>query len=225
MTNLIKKIQNSASLNSLWKNDSKVILGISGGPDSVCLLDIFAKISQKYDLKLHIVHVNYGLRGNDSEKDEKLVQSLAQKYRIGSSVLKVGKLKKSEINEENLRNIRYLFFEKIREELKFDLISVAHNQDDQVETFLMRVIRGAGLHGLAGMKYKNEKIIRPFLGISRKEILEYLKNNKLKYRIDKTNEKDVFLRNKIRNELIPFLQKNFNPNIKKTFAYRLADHR
>lgn len=216
MKNLIKKIQDVVSLNNLWERNSKIVIGVSGGPDSVCLLDVLVKIKEKLSLELHIVHVNYGLRGKSSEKDEELVQNLAQKYQIGLSVLGVEKLKKSEIAEEKLRNIRYDFFEKVRKELGFDWIAVAHNRDDQVETFLMRVIRGSGLKGLSGMKYKNGKIIRPLLGISRREILEYLKGNKLKSREDKTNKESLFFRNKIRNKLIPYLENNFNPNIKKT---------
>lgn len=216
MKNLIKKIQNTANLNDLWERNSKIVVCVSGGPDSVCLLDILVKIREKSKLELHIAHVDYGLRGKDSEKDEDFVQNLAGKYQLGLSVLKVEKIKKSELNEENLRNIRYDFFEGIRKELGFDYVAVAHNQDDQAETFLMRVIRGSGLKGLSGMKYKNKKIIRPLLGISRKEIFEYLKKNKLKSREDKTNEENLFFRNKVRNKLIPYLEKNFNPNIKKT---------
>ena len=214
MKNLIKKIQNNASLQDLWKRNSKVIVGVSGGPDSVCLLDILAKIKEKSEMDLHVVHVNYGLRGKDSEKDEELVQKLAQKNELGLSVLKVEKLKK--INEEKLRNIRYDFFEKVRMELNFDLIAVAHNQDDQVETFFLHLLRGTGLSGLSGMKFKNEKIVRPLLDVSKKDILKYLREKKLKYRVDKTNKEDVFLRNKIRNKLIPYLEKDFNPNIRKT---------
>lgn len=216
MKNLIKKIQNTASLNDLWGRNSKIVVGVSGGPDSVCLLDILSRIKEKSRLELHVAHINYGLRGKDSEKDENFVKNLAERYQMGLSVLKVEKIKKSEFNEEKLRNIRYDFFERIRKELGFDYVAVAHNQDDQAETFLMRVIRGSGLRGLSGMKYKNGKIIRPLLEISRKEILEYLKKNKFKFREDKTNKKDLFFRNKIRNKLIPYLEKNFNPNIKKT---------
>jgi len=218
MRNLIKKIQNEAYLNRLWKRGDRIVAGISGGPDSVCLLDILAKIKEKCEIEIHIAHVNYGLRGQDSKKDEELVQDLAEKYQAGLSVLKPEKLRGIEINEEKLRNIRYDFFEKVRKELSFDLIAVAHNQDDQTETFLMRIIRGAGLQGLSGMKYKNEKIIRPLLGTSKKEILEYLKKEKIKYRMDRTNKGDRFFRNKIRNRLIPYLEKNFNSNIKKTIA-------
>ena len=216
MKNLIKKIQNTASLNDLWKRNSKIIIGVSGGPDSVCLLDILARIKEKSEMKAHLVHVNYGLRGKDSYKDEETVKNLAGKYELGLSVLNVENLKKRDINEENLRNIRYDFFEKIRKELKYDLIAVAHNQDDQVETYLMHLLRGSGLQGLSGMKYKNNKIIRPLLGVSRREVLEYLKENKLGYRMDMTNKTNIFFRNKVRNKLIPYLEKNFNPGIKKT---------
>ncbi|HHE76825.1 MAG TPA: tRNA lysidine(34) synthetase TilS, partial [Candidatus Parcubacteria bacterium] len=121
-------------------------------------------------------------------------------------------------NENHLREIRYDFFEKIRKRKKYNLIAVAHNRDDQAETVLMRVLRGAGLQGLSSMKPKNNKIIRPLLSMSRKEILEYLKENKLKYQTDITNKDTKIFRNKIRHCLIPYLEKNYNPNIKKSLA-------
>jgi tRNA(Ile)-lysidine synthase len=214
MKNLVKKIQNTAFQNSLWQKNSKIILGVSGGPDSTCLLDIFTKLASKYDLKLIIAHVNYGLRDADSKKDEEFVRKLAKKYVIKAVFLKpdLG----NEVSENTLRDIRYAFFERIRKRNNFDLIAVAHNLEDQVETFLMRLIRGSGLAGLSAMRYRNRKIIRPLLETTRAEILEYLKKNKLAYRTDKTNKTDLFFRNKVRNRLIPFLEKNFNPKIKKT---------
>lgn len=221
MKNLIKTIQNTAFQQGLWQKGSRIVLGVSGGPDSVCLLDVMSKIAPKYDLKLRIAHVNYGLRGKDSDQDEKFVRELGKKFKIPvhtlTPTLSLFRERRRMMPSENeLRNIRYIFFEKIRHQNKFDSIAVAHNADDQVETFLMRIIRGAGLQGLSAMKYKNGKIIRPLLGISRKEILEYLEKNKLKYQTDKTNAENLFLRNKIRNKLIPFLEKNFNPKIRET---------
>lgn len=213
--NLVKTIQNTIFQNNLLEKNSKIVVGVSGGPDSVCLLDILFKLQKKYSLELIAAHVNYGLRGKDSEQDEKFVRNLAKKYNLKIVVLKP-KIKHKQNLENTLRDIRYDFFEKIRQENGFDLISVAHNLDDQVETFLMRLLRGSGLSGLAGMKYKNEKIIRPLLGTARKEILDYLKKNKLDYRIDKTNIQNLFLRNKIRNKLIPYLEKEFNPNLAET---------
>jgi tRNA(Ile)-lysidine synthase len=227
MGKLIKKIQNTAFQNNLWQRGSRIIVGVSGGPDSVCLLDVLVKLATKYDFKLIIAHVNYNLRGNDSHKDEEFVRKLAKKYGIKIFTLTRPDLYRGTLSrkrakgnflfsENNLRDIRYEFFEKLRKKNNFDFIAVAHNLDDQAETILMRIIRGTGLSGLAAMKYKNNKIIRPLLGVSRKEILKYLKDNKLKYRIDKTNESDKFLRNKIRNKLIPHLEKNFNPQVKRT---------
>ena len=225
MSNLVKKVQNTIFQHKIFERGSKLVLGISGGPDSTCLLSILGKLQKKYDLELIIAHVNYGLRGRDSDGDEEFVRELAKKYGVkifvlGSKVKPWKLLPRFNLgttpSENDLRNIRYAFFERTRYENNFDLIAVAHNQDDQVETYLMRIIRGAGLQGLSAMRYRNEKIIRPLLNIPRAEIERYLRENKLKYRIDKTNLESKYLRNKIRNKLIPYLEKNFNPQIKKT---------
>lgn len=215
MKKLIKKFQSTSHQNNLWQKNSKIVLGVSGGPDSVCLLDIFANLQRAYDLELIIAHVNYGLRGKDSEHDEKFVTDLAKKYNIQLEILRP-EIKSENNLENNLRDIRYDFFKKIRQQNNFDSIAVAHNLDDQAETFLMRIIRGSGLAGLSAMKFKNDKLIRPLLSTTRKEILEYLKENKLKHRTDRTNKMNLFFRNRVRNKLIPFLEKNFNPNIKNT---------
>ncbi len=217
MKNLIKKFQNISRQYDLWKKGDKIAVACSGGPDSVCMLDIFARLAPKYNLKLIVVHVNYGLRGKESEKDEKFVRKMAEKHGFETKLLKLHFGKRTP-PENELRNIRYDFFEKTRKENKLDFIAVAHNANDQAETFLMRVIRGAGLKGLSAMSHRNNFIIRPFLDVSRAEILEYLEKNKLKFRIDKTNARNVFFRNKVRNKLIPFLEKNFNPNVKRTIS-------
>ena len=218
MTNLVKKIQNYVFHNNLWEKDSKIILGVSGGPDSVFLLDFFSKLEKKYNLELHIIHVNYNLREKDSKRDELFVKELGKKYDVEVSVLVPKKSGYKGNLENSLRKIRYDYFEKMRQKLGFDLIAVAHNKDDQAETVLMRIIRGSGLNGLAAMKAKSGKIIRPLLQISKAEILAYNKQNKLKYRVDKSNSNTKFSRNKIRYALLPYLEKNFNPGIKKTLS-------
>jgi tRNA(Ile)-lysidine synthase len=228
MKNLVKTIQNIAFQHELWKRGNKIVIGVSGGPDSVCLLDVLAKIAPKTGLQLIIAHVNYGLRGKNSAADEKFVRKLAEKYALPIEVLP--KVQPSEsrrsnlrsVSENELRNVRYDFFEKIREKNKFDSVAVAHNSDDQVETFLMRVIRGSGLQGLSGMKFKNGRIIRPLLNVSREEILEHLDRTNKTYRTDRTNATDLFFRNKVRNRLIPYLEKNYNPRIKKTILASIA---
>ena len=215
MTNLVKKVQNTIFQQELFKRGDKIILAVSGGPDSCTLLDIFARLKERYSLELLVAHVNYGLRGKDSQKDEELVRALAKRHDFKFFVARYQDDKKN-ISEDMLRNFRYTFFEKLRTDKKFDLISVAHNADDQAETFLMRIMRGAGMQGMSAMRFKNNFVIRPLLAVSRKEILKYLKKNKLEYRIDKTNLENEFLRNKVRNRLIPYLEKNFNPRIKET---------
>lgn len=217
MSNLIKKIQNSIFENALFEQKAKIILGVSGGPDSTCMLSVFCKLQKKYALDLIVAHINYGLRGNDSDKDEQFVQKLAKKYDLTLTIFKPT-IEKNNQSEESLRDIRYAFFEKVRREEQFDLIAVAHNADDQAETVLMRLLRGTGLAGLSAMQAKNNKIIRPLLETTRKEIIIYLKTEKIKYRIDKTNRQSIYLRNKIRNKLIPYLEKNFNPNLRQVLS-------
>lgn len=215
MKNFLKKFREDSFRQELWNKEAKIVVAVSGGPDSVCLLDILNQLKDKYALELIVAHINYNLRGKDSVRDEKFVLNLAKKYDLEAIVLHP-KIKNQKNLENNLRDIRYAFFEKIRAERGYNWIAVGHNLDDQAETFLQRLIRGAGMAGLRGMQFKNRKIIRPLLGFSRQEILGYLKVRKLKYRTDKTNQENIFLRNRIRHQLIPYLEKNFNPRFKET---------
>ena len=219
MNSFIKKIQTFSKRFDLWEKDSRIVVGVSGGPDSACLLDVLNKLKNKYELDILVVHVNYGLRGKEADEDEKFTQDLVEKRGLKIEKLKLDSLKIDNSNlESELRMIRFDFFEKIRKENKFDIIAVAHNQDDQAETVLMRMMRGAGLQGLGSIRPKNGKIIRPLLKTSRKEILEYLKDNDLNYRVDSTNKDIKFFRNKVRHNLIPYLEKEYNPAIKETLA-------
>lgn len=215
MTNLIKKVQNTCHQYNLFEKGSKLVLAVSGGPDSVCMLEIFSRLKKKYSLDIIVAHINYNLRGKDSLEDENWARFLAEKNGFKFFLLNTNIKDKFNL-ESRLRDIRYDFFEKIRKQENFDLIAVAHNLDDQVETFLMRIIRGAGARGLSAMRFKNNNLIRPLLATTREEILFFLKKEKIKWRADKTNGENIFLRNKIRNKLIPFLEKDFNSKIKKT---------
>jgi tRNA(Ile)-lysidine synthase len=227
--NLIKKIQENifryelfgcrASAKGGSASGGKIVIGVSGGPDSVCLLDTLYKLKNKYDLELIIAHVNYSLRGKDSDLDEKLVRKLAEKYSLPIEILRNKKVGKS---EDKLRIIRYDFFEKIQKEYRADATAVGHNLNDQAETVLMRLLRGTGLRGLGAIKFKNGNIIRPLLNVPRKEIIAYLRKNKIAYRIDKTNLSADFTRNKIRNKLIPLIEKEYNPNIQESL-YKFSE--
>ena len=247
--NLVKKIQENIFRHRLFPRGAKIVVGVSGGPDSVCLLDIFYKLKKKYDLEIIVAHVNYGLRGKASKKDEALVKKMAEKYSLPLEEIRITNYK-LQITEDYLRNLRYDFFEKIREKYSADVIAVGHNLNDQAETVLLRILRGTGLRGLGAIKFSARSgptpshatgqaaqpkknaclparqadgplVIRPLLNIPRKDILAHLRKNKLPFRTDKTNLGTDFTRNKIRNKLLPYLEKNFNPNIQE-ILYKLS---
>ena len=218
--NIVKKIQENIFRHELFERGAKIVVGVSGGPDSVCLLDTLYHLQKKYELEIIMAHVNYGLRGKDSEKDEQLVKKLATKYSLPFEKIRITNYK-LQITENNFRNIRYDFFEKVAKKHEASAIAVGHNLNDQAETVLMRVLRGTGLRGLGAIKFKNGNIIRPLLNIPRKEILTHLRKNKLPFRIDKTNLGTDFTRNKIRNKLLPYIVKEYNPNIEEVL-YKLS---
>jgi tRNA(Ile)-lysidine synthase len=217
--NLVKKIQENIFRYELFERGGKIVIGVSGGPDSVCLLDALCKLKEKYDLQIIVAHVNYGLRGKDSDLDEKLVKDLAKRYSLNLEIKKILNTRykiQDTGSEEKLRTIRYNFFEAVCKRRKAGAIAVGHNLNDQAETVLMRILRGTGLRGLSAIKFRNNNIIRPLLNIPRKEIVAHLRSNKIPYRIDKTNFMLDFTRNKIRNKLLPQIEKEYNPNIQET---------
>lgn len=233
--NFVKKLQNFIFRDKILERGDKILIGISGGPDSTALALALKKIEKKYNLGLFLVHINYHQRGKDSEKDQKFVEEFARKNDFKLEVVHftvpfgtgqdsvpfgVGQVSGSEVtekkgkSEEIMRDFRYQKFEEIRRKNKFDKISVAHTQDDQVETFWLNLLRGSGIQGLTGMKSVNNLIIRPFLIFTKKEIEEFLKENHQEFRVDESNLETDFHRNKIRLELIPYLEKNFEIKIK-----------
>ncbi len=218
---LIKKFKNFLFQEELISQGDKFVVGISGGSDSVGLVKLLLTIKEKLDLQLHLVHINYNLRGEDSKGDENFVRDFAKEYNLTLDVINYKEgLKKGKNLEEYLRDFRYEQFEKIRDEKKFDWTVVAHHQDDQIETFLINLFRGAGVDGLKGMLTKDleRKIIRPVLNFSKKEIVEFLEATGQDWREDHTNRENVFLRNKIRNILIPIIEKEYSPQFKQRVA-------
>lgn len=211
---LLKKIKQHNTYCQLIKKGDRLVLGVSGGPDSVALLMIMADFQKKENLNLIVAHVNYGLRGQDSERDEKLVRELSQKLGLKVLVKKYYAKKRTGNPEELMRDFRYSFFEEIRKKYRFDKVVVAHTLDDRVETFLMNLIRGSGIRGLISLKEKRDRIIRPLLEVKKSEIVTWLKKKNIKFRIDKSNQDNSFYRNSIRNELIPLLEKKYNPLVK-----------
>ncbi len=213
----IKRVQNTANKFALWKPGDAFVVGVSGGPDSLCLLDVLFLLSKKYSFKLHVAHVNYHLRGRASNLDEALTRKAAVRYHLPFSVLSKKKKSKN-ASEEALRDIRYAFFETVRHKTGASAIAVAHNRDDQAETLLLRLLRGAGLSGLAAMRPKHGSIIRPLIETNRADILRYLHERALAFREDASNTDPRYLRNRIRHELVPLLEKRFQPQTQKLLA-------
>lgn len=214
----------------LIRPSSVVIVGVSGGPDSLCLLHALSSIADMYDLMIEPVHVNHMLRPEAAAESEHL-EDLCFRMDLDLRVYEAscGDLAK-ELGvsvEEAGRQIRYEIFDEVAAEFEEDgvppekiVIAVAHNADDQAETVLFRLLRGTGPHGLAGIPAERVSeagytIVRPLLSVERSDIEEYIKENRLKPNIDRSNSDNKYTRNRIRNELIPYLEKNFNPKIRE----------
>jgi len=214
---MLAKLIHTIMRHKLLHKGDKVLVACSGGPDSVALLHLLYQLRYKYTLNLYLAHVNHGLRGKASDTDEEFVRRLAEKLGIPifvkrADVMKFARQKGLSL-EGAARLARYEFFEGFAEKYQLDKIATGHSLNDQAETVLMRFLRGAGPTGLSGIPIKRGKIIRPLLEISREEILQYLNQDKIKFRIDKTNLRSDFLRNRIRNNLLPLLLKEYNPNL------------
>lgn len=217
---MIKEIFNSIEEHELLKKGETVVLGFSGGPDSVFLLEILMEYKSKIDrdLKVVLVHINHLLRGEASDGDEEFTKEIGKKYGLKVfskrvDIEKIGKEEKKGLEEVG-REVRHQFFKEVLEEVRGDRIALAHNKDDQVETFLFRLIRGTSLEGLEGIARKRDNYIRPIIDIYKSEIMDYLNENSVPYRTDKTNFENDFTRNSIRLDLIPFIEKRYNPKFK-----------
>ncbi|MDO5331409.1 MAG: tRNA lysidine(34) synthetase TilS [Bacillota bacterium] len=203
---------------NLIKEGSNVLLGLSGGPDSVCLLSILCDLQRPLHFKLYALHVNHSIRGRAADNDEKYAKNICESLNIPFKSVKIDvpslAKKQNKTEEEMGRIVRYSQLQMYADEIDAESIALAHNKNDQAETVLMRIIRGTGVHGLCGMEIKRpDGIIRPLLKTSREEIENYCKEKNLKPRIDKTNSETDYTRNKIRLELLPELKKEFNPAI------------
>lgn len=194
-----------------------VIIGLSGGADSMALLCVLYEMSKPLSLKLHAVHVNHCLRGEDADADQLFVENYCKKLGIPCSAFKVDVRNYAEKNglssEEAGRILRYIIFEDVAGSYSTAKIATAHHLNDNSETVLHNILRGSGTTGLAGIHPVRGKYIRPLIETSRSEIEAYLREQNIAWRTDKTNEQAVYTRNKIRLELIPYLRENYNGSI------------
>jgi tRNA(Ile)-lysidine synthase len=201
----------------LIEKKDRIILGVSGGPDSIFLLYQFLELQREYKLQLVCAHFNHALRPA-ADAEEEFVKNLCKNLDIKciSEKKEVNKFFNGDSLEQTARNLRFDFFLKCSRHFKIKKLALAHHKDDLVETVLMRLIRGTGLKGLRGFlpksKFINLTVIRPLIELSKKEILDWLDSQKISYRTDESNFEEKFLRNRIRLKLLPLL-KEMNPDI------------
>jgi len=219
----------------------RVIVGVSGGADSLVLLHVLRSLSDEFDLHLHVAHLNHQLRGPESEEDAEFVAALAREWKLPATIAArdVAMFAREErlSIEELARRTRYAFLAEVAREQNASTIAVAHHRDDQVETVLMHFLRGAGLAGLRGMQHKIEMrgvafglpesrtalqsplyLIRPLLDVPRAAIEQYCKDNYLAPRVDRTNWDTTQLRNRLRHEVLPYLEQ-LNPNLRQVIYH------
>ncbi len=208
---LYKQVIRAIRARSLVEPGQKVLVAVSGGPDSVALLSILHSLTPTWNLSLTVVHCNYGLRGAESNGDASFVGALCRRLKLPCLIRSVhipqpGAGISSSL-QARARDLRYRLFREMAGELGLDRVALGHTADDQAETVLLRMLRGAGLRGLAGMPHSREGLfIRPLLGVTRLEVLSYLKTSGLSFRTDSSNAKSVYLRNRVRHELLPVMQ-------------------
>ena len=188
-----------------------VLVAVSGGPDSVALLSILHGLAAAWKLSLSVVHCNYGLRGVESDEDASFVAALCRRLHVPCCVrslhIGVREAGVSSSLQARARDLRYRLFRDLAAERQFDRVALGHTADDQAETILLRMLRGAGLRGLAGMPHIRERLfVRPLLGVTRAEILAYLAAVGLSYRTDSSNASSRYLRNRVRHEVLPILE-------------------
>lgn len=199
---------------NLIKKEDRIVVGVSGGADSVCLLRVLCELRKEYRLYLYVVHVNHGIRGAEADRDEQFVAELCRKWQVDFQIIKenIPELARTKglSEEEAGRMIRYQNFYQICEKKQCTKIAVAHNLEDNAETILHHIFRGTGLDGLVGMQEQNHQIIRPLLSVSRMEIEQYLSEYHQEYQTDSTNLSTKYTRNKLRLELLPYIEQEIS---------------
>lgn len=218
---MIEKVKRYIEQNNLFSKEDKIILAISGGADSVCLMHILIELGVYFEL----AHCNFNLRGKESDNDEEFVRSLSSSYNLvlhSKSFDTSGYSIREQVSVQMAaRELRYEWFDRLLHSENAKYIAVAHHQDDSLETFFINLIRGTGISGLRGILSKHNSIVRPFLIVNRTEIESYMLSNKYLYRKDSSNQSTKYIRNSIRIKLLPIL-KDINPsaisNIKNSIS-------
>ena len=214
------KVLNTIKRYEQIKSGDTIVVGVSGGPDSICLLNVLKNLQNELKINIVVAHINHMIR-KEADSETEFVQDFCEQRDIKcfvkkADVLQIAKEKKLG-TEEVGRKIRYDFFEEVKNIVGGNKIATAHNANDNAETVLMNFLRGSGSTGLKGIEpIRDNKLIRPIIECTRQEIEQYCNEKGLNPKYDKTNQENIYTRNKIRNMLIPYIQENFNPNIIET---------
>ena len=206
-----KKVKDFINKYKMVNDQDKIIIGVSGGADSVCLLFVLKKLREELGFDFNVVHINHGLRGESADRDERFVKECCEKLDISCNtfhvnVKEVASREKLSIEDAG-RILRQQTFEKVMKETRSNKVALGHHQNDNAETLLMNLARGSGIRGVSGIKPVSGHYIRPLLCLTRDEIEEYLEEKGLSFCVDETNEDIHFIRNRIRNVVIPHLEK------------------
>lgn len=215
MDELVRKVYDTIKKSEMICQGDSVIVGVSGGADSVCLLSVLKNLQMSMDLKLTAVHIHHGLRGEAADRDRDFVIQLCQTLHVPCECFQTDIREMAQAQhlseEEAGRLFRYECFEQVRQQKQASKIAVAHHMDDQAETVLLNLFRGSGLKGMAGIPAVRDVIVRPLLKISRSDIEEYLKKHQIAYRNDATNFETEYTRNRIRLDILPYVTEHINP--------------
>jgi len=221
LSNFLQTVEKTIITYGMLKPKDSVVIGVSGGPDSVALLHALFLIAPRFSLKLGVAHLNHCLRRNDSDKDAQFVEGLAKKHDLPCYTHKEDVRKYRIENrlslEEAARRVRYAFLNNVANTMQYNKIAVGHHSDDNAELILMNLFRGSGTQGLSGIPpVRDRRIIRPLIMLNRSEIIDFLIQNKLEYVSDASNTDTKYFRNRVRHDLIPLLKTAYNPKISET---------
>lgn len=214
---MLKQVKATIENEKIIAKGDAIVVAVSGGPDSIALLHVLNALKEEWALTLYVCHLNHMLRGEDADADANYVKEFADALGIKSYIFTrdiTGYAKEHQMGfEEAAREARYALFDYVMEQTGANKIAVGQNMNDQAETVLMRLFRGAGLEGLTAIKTQRDHVIRPLLHVDRKTIERYIEAHQLTTRLDKTNLESDYTRNKIRLELIPYIQEHFNEQV------------
>ena len=220
---VVRQVKQTIAKYGMLDSGDRVAVAVSGGPDSVALLECLRELAPQLGITLAVVHVNHQLRGRESDEDEQFVARLARRHRLeflSKTVdIAVQARERGENTEQLGRTFRYEFFSELVRRGQFDKVAVGHTLSDQAETVLFRMLRGSGTAGLSGIRpVLDKKVVRPMIEVTRQQVIEYLIAGGHEWRADSSNQDRKFVRNRIRHELLPRLSEDWNPNLSRALA-------